>query len=109
MLDIPSGTGLGSSGSFTTALLKALYAHRRRLILPDELTRLACEIEIEILKEPIGKHDQYIAAFGGITQMAKLDWVVQKRKQLAERYKQAINSLNWMKAPAVQPESEHSF
>ena len=67
LADIPSGTGLGSSGSFTTALLKALYAHRRRLILPDELARLACEIEIEILKEPIGKQDQYIAAYGGIT------------------------------------------
>ncbi len=67
LADIPAGTGLGSSGSFTTALLKALYTHRRRLILPDELARLACKIEIEILKEPIGKQDQYIAAFGGIT------------------------------------------
>jgi len=53
LADIPSGTGLGSSGSFTTALLKALYAHRRRMILPHELARLACEIEIDILKEPI--------------------------------------------------------
>src|SRR3990172_3358236 len=67
LADIPSGTGLGSSGSFTTALLKALYAHRRRMILPDELARLACEIELDILKEPIGKQDQYIAAYGGIT------------------------------------------
>lgn len=67
LADIPSGTGLGSSGSFTTALLKALYTHRRRMILPDELARLACEIEIEKLKEPIGKQDQYIAAYGGIT------------------------------------------
>ncbi len=67
LADIPSGTGLGSSGSFTTALLKALFAHRRRMILPDELARRACEIEIDILKEPIGKQDQYIAAFGGIT------------------------------------------
>jgi D-glycero-alpha-D-manno-heptose-7-phosphate kinase len=67
LADIPSGTGLGSSGSFTTALLKALYAHRRRMILPDELARLACEIELEKLKEPIGKQDQYIAAYGGIT------------------------------------------
>ena len=67
LADIPSGTGLGSSGSFTTALLKALYAHRRRLILPDDLARLACKIEIDILKEPIGKQDQYIAAYGGIT------------------------------------------
>jgi D-glycero-alpha-D-manno-heptose-7-phosphate kinase len=67
LADIPAGTGLGSSGSFTTALLKALYAHRRRLILPDELARLACNIEIDLLKEPIGKQDQYIAAYGGIT------------------------------------------
>ena len=67
LADIPSGTGLGSSGSFTTALLKALFAHRRRLILPDELARLACRIELDILKEPIGKQDQYIAAYGGIT------------------------------------------
>ncbi len=61
LADIPAGTGLGSSGSFTTALLKALYAHRRRLLHPSELAELACEIEIERLKEPIGKQDQYIA------------------------------------------------
>lgn len=67
LTDIPAGTGLGSSGSFTTALLKALYAHRRRLIHPGELARLACEIEIDRLQEPVGKQDQYIAAFGGIT------------------------------------------
>ena len=67
LADIPSGTGLGSSGSFTTALLKALYAHRRRLLLPNELASLACEIELDILKEPIGKQDQFIAAYGGIT------------------------------------------
>lgn len=67
LADIPSGTGLGSSGSFTTALLKALYAHRKRLIHPGELAELACHIEIERLGEPIGKQDQYIAAYGGIT------------------------------------------
>ena len=67
LADIPAGTGLGSSGSFTTALLKALYAHRRRLILPSELAERACEIEIDRLREPIGKQDQYIAAYGGIT------------------------------------------
>jgi D-glycero-alpha-D-manno-heptose-7-phosphate kinase len=65
--DIPAGTGLGSSGSFTTALLRALSAHVMRPILPSDLARLACEIEIERLKEPIGKQDQYIAAYGGIT------------------------------------------
>jgi D-glycero-alpha-D-manno-heptose-7-phosphate kinase len=67
LADIPAGTGLGSSGSFTTALLKSLYAHRRRLLLPDELAALACHIEIDLLGEPIGKQDQYIAAYGGIT------------------------------------------
>ena len=67
LADIPSGTGLGSSGSFTTALLKALYAHRRLLVHPDELARIACEIEINRLNEPIGKQDQYISAYGGLT------------------------------------------
>jgi len=67
LADIPSGTGLGSSGSFTTALLKGLYAHYRRNIHPSELAELACKIELEKLGEPIGKQDQYIAAFGGIT------------------------------------------
>lgn len=67
LADIPAGTGLGSSGSFTTALLKALHAHRRRLLHPQELAELACEIEINRLGEPIGKQDQYIAAYGGVT------------------------------------------
>ena len=67
LADIPSGTGLGSSGSFTTALLKALYVHRMRQIEPKELAELACEIEIDRLGEPIGKQDQYIAACGGLT------------------------------------------
>ena len=67
LTDIPAGTGLGSSGSFTTALLKALYAHRKRLLHPSELAQLACHIEIDCLQEPIGKQDQYIAAYGGIT------------------------------------------
>jgi D-glycero-alpha-D-manno-heptose-7-phosphate kinase len=65
--DIPAGTGLGSSGSFTTALLKALYTHRKLILHAEELARLACDIEIGRLKEPIGKQDQYIAAYGGIT------------------------------------------
>jgi D-glycero-alpha-D-manno-heptose-7-phosphate kinase len=67
MADIPAGTGLGSSGSFTTALLKALNAHKKNLIHPAELAAQACEIELGRLKEPIGKQDQYIAAYGGIT------------------------------------------
>ena len=67
LADIPAGTGLGSSGSFTTALLKALHAHRRKLIHPQELAELACHVEIERLGEPVGKQDQYIAAYGGLT------------------------------------------
>lgn len=67
MADIPAGTGLGSSGSFTTALLKALHLHRRGVLTPAELAEQACHIEIDLLGEPIGKQDQYIAAYGGIT------------------------------------------
>ena len=67
MADIPGGTGLGSSGSFTTALLRALHAHKKNLVSPAELAEQACDIEINKLGEPIGKQDQYIAAVGGIT------------------------------------------
>ncbi|SDS25986.1 galactokinase [Opitutus sp. GAS368] len=67
MADIPGGTGLGSSGSFTTALLKVLHAANKHLISPAELAEQACHIEIDKLGEPIGKQDQYIAAIGGIT------------------------------------------
>jgi len=67
MADIPAGTGLGSSGSFTTALLKALHAVRKNLVHPSELAEQACSIEIEKLREPVGKQDQYISAYGGIT------------------------------------------
>lgn len=67
MSDIPAGTGLGSSGSFTTALLRALHALNRTFVPPRQLAEEACRIELEILQEPIGKQDQYIAAFGGVT------------------------------------------
>jgi len=67
MADIPAGTGLGSSGSFVTALLKALHLHHKNLIHAQELAEQACRIEIEVLKEPVGKQDQYISAFGGLT------------------------------------------
>ena len=67
MADIPAGTGLGSSGSFTTALLKALHTHKKNLVHPAELAAQACDIELDRLHEPIGKQDQYIAAYGGIT------------------------------------------
>ena len=67
MADIPAGTGLGSSGSFTTALLKALHAWKKNLVHPAELAEQACDIELNRLREPIGKQDQYIAAYGGLT------------------------------------------
>jgi D-glycero-alpha-D-manno-heptose-7-phosphate kinase len=67
MADIPAGTGLGSSGSFTTGLLRALHAWKKNLIHPADLAAQACEIELDRLHEPIGKQDQYIAAYGGIT------------------------------------------
>jgi D-glycero-alpha-D-manno-heptose-7-phosphate kinase len=67
MADIPAGTGLGSSGSFTTALLKALHTYQKNLVLPHDLAAEACHIELERLGEPIGKQDQYIAAYGGLT------------------------------------------
>jgi D-glycero-alpha-D-manno-heptose-7-phosphate kinase len=67
MSDIPAGTGLGSSGSFTTALLHALHTLKKRIVPKQELAEQACHIEIDLLQEPVGKQDQYIAAFGGIT------------------------------------------
>tara|TARA_B100002019_G_scaffold276367_1_gene275114 strand:- start:5158 stop:6150 length:993 start_codon:yes stop_codon:yes gene_type:complete len=67
LADIPSGTGLGSSGSFTTALLKALYSKNKRNLTKQELAELACYIEIDRLGEPIGKQDQYISSVGGLS------------------------------------------
>ncbi len=67
MSDIPAGTGLGSSGSFTTALLQALHMHKKTIVPKQELAEQACHIEIDLAHEPVGKQDQYIAAFGGIT------------------------------------------
>ncbi len=65
--DIPSGTGLGSSGAFTVGLLRTVYAHKRAHVTASALTEEAAHIEIEVLGEPVGKQDQYIAAFGGLT------------------------------------------
>ena len=67
MADIPAGTGLGSSGTFTVGLLRALYAFQRAPVTPYALAEEACEIEIDRLGGSGGKQDQYIAAFGGIT------------------------------------------
>ena len=67
MADIPAGTGLGSSGSFGTALLKALHTYKKNIVHPHQLAEQACHIEIDVLKEPVGKQDQFIAAYGGVT------------------------------------------
>lgn len=67
LADIPSGTGLGSSGSFTTALIKSCAMLKRRHLSQLEIAEIACHIEINKLKEPIGKQDQFISSFGGIT------------------------------------------
>jgi len=67
LADIPAGTGLGSSGTFTVGLLRALYAFKRELVTTSSLAEEACHIEMDLLQEPVGKQDQYIAAFGGIT------------------------------------------
>jgi D-glycero-alpha-D-manno-heptose-7-phosphate kinase len=64
--DVPAGTGMGSSGAYTVAVLKALAMARRISITPGDLAEQACEIEIEVLKEPVGKQDQYVSAHGGI-------------------------------------------
>jgi D-glycero-alpha-D-manno-heptose-7-phosphate kinase len=66
MADLPARTGLGSSSSFTVGLLHALYASEGKVVSPERLAKEACEIEIEKLQEPIGKQDQYIAAYGGL-------------------------------------------
>ena len=67
MSDIPAGTGLGSSGSFTIALLRALHTMNKEFVPRRVLAEQACHIEIDLLGEPVGKQDQYIASFGGIT------------------------------------------
>lgn len=64
--DVPASTGMGSSGAFTVCLLRALMHARSKATTPATLAELACEIEIDILKEPVGKQDQYVAAHGGI-------------------------------------------
>ena len=69
MADIPAGTGLGSSSTFTTALLKGLHAMKGDIVSTRTLAEEACEIEMNRLKQPIGKQDQYIASYGGITCM----------------------------------------
>lgn len=67
MADVPAGTGMGSSGSFLVALLRALHACQRRHVAPPQLAEEACHIEIDMAGSPVGKQDQYVAAFGGVT------------------------------------------
>ena len=67
--DVASGTGLGSSSSFTVGLLHALYAYKGMEVSPQQLAEEACDIEINVLQEPIGKQDQYAAAFGGLNKI----------------------------------------
>jgi D-glycero-alpha-D-manno-heptose-7-phosphate kinase len=67
MADVAAGTGMGSSGSFLVALLRALHAFRREHVPPYQLADEACRIEIDMVGNPVGKQDQYIAAFGGLT------------------------------------------
>lgn len=70
LADVPAGTGLGSSSSFTTALLQALTLHtKHHSLAPHQLAELACQIEINRLCAPIGKQDQYAAAYGGLTSL----------------------------------------
>ncbi len=67
MADVPDGTGLGSSGAYLVALLIALYEFKREKVPTQALAEMACYIEMELAGHPVGKHDHYLAAFGGIT------------------------------------------
>lgn len=67
--DVPAGTGMGSSSSLAVGLLNALYAYKGRVTSPQKLAEEACKIEIDILGNPIGRQDQYAAAFGGVNYM----------------------------------------
>lgn len=67
MADLPDGTGLGSSGAYLVGLLTALHQHRREFVSLQALAEEACHIELDVLGKPIGKQDQYMAAFGGLT------------------------------------------
>ena len=93
LADIPSGTGLGSSGSFTVGLLKALRSFNKELITQKKLAELSCNIEIEDLKNSIGKQDQYIATYGGISEFyfKKNGGVIVKRLPLKQ---DTISELN---------------
>lgn len=92
--DMPSSSGLGTSGSFTIALLNALHTYKREFVSQKQLAEEACKIEIDILKEPIGKQDQYISAFGGITAFtfAKNGKVTVKRIKMSEEAQDELHN-----------------
>jgi D-glycero-alpha-D-manno-heptose-7-phosphate kinase len=95
MSDVPvKGVGLGSSSSFIVGVLNALYAYKGEYKSPEELAMAACKIEIEILGKPIGKQDQYIAAYGGLRTIAfhKNEKVVSRIIPLEERQKKELDS-----------------
>lgn len=85
--DIPAGTGLGSSSSFTVGLLNALYTYAGYNLSAEEIAERACEVEIKILQHPIGKQDQYAAAYGGINYFAfnRDDTVTRRQINLDEQ------------------------
>jgi len=92
--DMPSSSGLGTSGSFTVALLNALHTYKKEFVSQKKLAQEACKIEMDILKEPIGKQDQYIAAFGGITSFKfdKSGRVNVKHLKMSEESKDELHS-----------------
>jgi D-glycero-alpha-D-manno-heptose-7-phosphate kinase len=94
LADIPGRSGMGTSGSFTVALLNALHAYKKEFVSHKQLAEEACHIEIEILREPIGKQDQYMSAFGGITQLrfAKDGTVTVKPLRLREKTRDELEN-----------------
>ena len=94
LADIPGRSGMGTSGSFTVALLNALHAYKKEFVSQKQLAEEACHIEIEILREPIGKQDQYMSAFGGITQLqfAKDGTVTVKPLKLKEETRDELEN-----------------
>jgi D-glycero-alpha-D-manno-heptose-7-phosphate kinase len=95
MGDIPSqGSGLGSSSTVTVGVLNAIYAHQGRLVDAETLARQACQIEIEILGNPIGKQDQYAAAYGGLQfiRFQPDDTVVTERLDVEDDLRRALDA-----------------
>ena len=94
--DVPAGCGLGTSSSFTAALLNALHAYKRQFITQRQVAEEACHIEIDILGEPIGKQDQYMAAFGGLNCLTfekNGDVIIEPLRVAAEIHDQLENNL----------------